>query len=74
MKLTINAAPREVSAPADTPLLWVLRDELGMTGTKFGCGRSEAKNPEQPSGSFACPEERQRRKAAQDDSPVEAHR
>ena len=39
MKLTINAAPRELSAPADTPLLWVLRDELGMTGTKFGCGR-----------------------------------
>jgi isoquinoline 1-oxidoreductase alpha subunit len=39
MKLTINGKPHEVTAPADAPLLWVLRDELGMTGTKFGCGR-----------------------------------
>lgn len=39
MKLTINGKPHEVTAPPDTPLLWVLRDELGMTGTKFGCGR-----------------------------------
>ena len=39
MRLTINGKPQEVTAPADTPLLWVLRDELGMTGTKFGCGR-----------------------------------
>ena len=37
--LTINGKPQSVSASADTPLLWVLRDELGMTGTKFGCGR-----------------------------------
>ena len=36
--LTINGARREVSAAPDTPLLWVLRDELGLTGTKFGCG------------------------------------
>ena len=36
--LTINGARREVSASPDTPLLWVLRDELGLTGTKFGCG------------------------------------
>jgi isoquinoline 1-oxidoreductase alpha subunit len=36
--LTINGSPREVDLPGDTPLLWVLRDELGMTGTKFGCG------------------------------------
>ena len=37
-RLTINGRPREVSADPATPLLWVLRDELGMTGTKFGCG------------------------------------
>jgi isoquinoline 1-oxidoreductase alpha subunit len=36
--LNINGRPVQVSAPADTPLLWVLRDELGMVGTKFGCG------------------------------------
>ena len=39
MKLTINGKPHEVTASNDTPLLWVLRDELAMTGTKFGCGR-----------------------------------
>jgi isoquinoline 1-oxidoreductase alpha subunit len=38
-QLTINGKPRDVSSTPDTPLLWVLRDELGMTGTKFGCGR-----------------------------------
>ena len=37
--LTINGKPQSVSASPDTPLLWVLRDELRMTGTKFGCGR-----------------------------------
>ena len=37
-RLTINGAAREVKASADTPLLWVLRDELGLTGTKYGCG------------------------------------
>ncbi len=36
--LSINGAPREVDLPADVPLLWVLRDGLGLTGTKFGCG------------------------------------
>jgi isoquinoline 1-oxidoreductase alpha subunit len=36
--LTINGEPREVDVPADMPLLWVLRDVLGLTGTKFGCG------------------------------------
>lgn len=36
--LTINGVDHAVEAPDDTPLLWVLRDELGMTGTKFGCG------------------------------------
>ena len=36
--LKINGRPVAVDTPPDTPLLWVLRDELGMTGTKFGCG------------------------------------
>ncbi|MEL6265781.1 MAG: (2Fe-2S)-binding protein [Pseudomonadota bacterium] len=36
--LTVNGAPRAVEAAPDTPLLWVLRDELGLKGTKFGCG------------------------------------
>ena len=37
-KLTINGKTMEVDVEADTPLLWVLRDTLGMTGTKYGCG------------------------------------
>jgi isoquinoline 1-oxidoreductase alpha subunit len=36
--LNINGKPQKVEAEADTPLLWVLRDELHMNGTKFGCG------------------------------------
>lgn len=36
--LTVNAVPRRIDAEPDTPLLWVLRDDLGLTGTKFGCG------------------------------------
>ncbi len=36
--LKINGEGRDVEAPDDMPLLWVLRDILGMTGTKFGCG------------------------------------
>ena len=37
-KLNINGKQHDIDLPADTPLLWVLRDELGLTGTKFGCG------------------------------------
>jgi isoquinoline 1-oxidoreductase alpha subunit len=37
-RLVINGQPREVDVDPDTPLLWVLRDTLGLTGTKFGCG------------------------------------
>jgi isoquinoline 1-oxidoreductase alpha subunit len=37
-KLRINGANRSVDVPDDMPVLWVLRDVLGMTGTKFGCG------------------------------------
>jgi isoquinoline 1-oxidoreductase alpha subunit len=36
--LTINGEQKNFDAPADMPLLWVLRDILGLTGTKFGCG------------------------------------
>ena len=36
--VNINGTPRSVDVDGDTPLLWVLRDVLGMTGTKFGCG------------------------------------
>lgn len=38
MQLSVNGTTREVDAPADMPLLWVLRDLLGITGVKFGCG------------------------------------
>jgi isoquinoline 1-oxidoreductase subunit alpha len=37
-KLQINGKQYSVDLPNDTPLLWVLRDHLGLTGTKFGCG------------------------------------
>jgi isoquinoline 1-oxidoreductase subunit alpha len=36
--LSVNGQAREVEAEADTPLLWVLREDLGLTGTKYGCG------------------------------------
>ncbi|MGX9355757.1 (2Fe-2S)-binding protein [Roseobacteraceae bacterium S113] len=38
MQLTVNGKTQEVDVEDDMPLLWVLRDELGMTGTKYGCG------------------------------------
>lgn len=38
VNLTVNGSKHSVAAPDDMPLLWVLRDILGMTGTKFGCG------------------------------------
>lgn len=41
MKLTVNGTTHEVSAPDDMPLLWVLRDVLGLTGTKYGCGMAQ---------------------------------
>jgi isoquinoline 1-oxidoreductase alpha subunit len=36
--ISINGSPHSIDVDGDTPLLWVLRDVLGMTGTKFGCG------------------------------------
>lgn len=41
MKLDINGSIREVEATPDMPLLWALRDVLGLTGTKFGCGMAQ---------------------------------
>ena len=38
MKLDINGQVRDVSVEADTPLLWVIREQVGLTGTKYGCG------------------------------------
>ncbi len=41
MKLTVNGRQHDVAAPPEMPLLWVLRDLLGMTGTKYGCGMAQ---------------------------------
>jgi nicotinate dehydrogenase subunit A len=41
VRLTVNGAAHEVRAPADTPLLYVLRNDLGLKGTRFGCGSGE---------------------------------
>ena len=38
VSFTVNGSPVSVDLPSDTPLLWALRDSLGLTGTKFGCG------------------------------------
>jgi len=38
MKLTVNGKQLDVEVEGDTPLLWVLREQLGLTGTKYGCG------------------------------------
>ncbi|HEY0844579.1 MAG TPA: (2Fe-2S)-binding protein [Noviherbaspirillum sp.] len=38
MRFTLNGKPVELDVPPDTPLLWVVREHLNMTGTKFGCG------------------------------------
>jgi isoquinoline 1-oxidoreductase alpha subunit len=40
VKFQINGKAVSANAETDTPLLWVIRDELGMTGTKFGCGKA----------------------------------
>jgi isoquinoline 1-oxidoreductase alpha subunit len=41
MKLDVNGRQYDVDVPADMPLLWVLRDVIGLTGTKFGCGMAQ---------------------------------
>ena len=40
-KLNVNGKVREFEAEPDTPLLWVLREQIGLTGTKYGCGVSQ---------------------------------
>lgn len=40
MKVEINGVAIEAAVPEDTPLLWVIREEAGLTGTKYGCGRA----------------------------------
>ena len=40
-RLTINGKPYDVEVEADTPLLWVIRENVGLTGTKYGCGIEE---------------------------------
>ena len=41
ISLTVNGKPYNVDVAADMPLLWVIRDVIGLTGTKFGCGLSQ---------------------------------
>ena len=41
ISLTVNGKRHDVDVPSDMPLLWVIRDTLGLTGTKFGCGLSQ---------------------------------
>jgi isoquinoline 1-oxidoreductase alpha subunit len=41
IRFTVNGKPAQTDADPDTPLLWVLRDGLGLTGTKYGCGRAQ---------------------------------
>jgi isoquinoline 1-oxidoreductase subunit alpha len=38
IRFTVNGGPVSVDAPQDTPLLWIIREQLKLTGTKFGCG------------------------------------
>jgi len=42
--LTVNGARRTVDVPGDTPLLWVLREDLELTGTKYGCGSGQCRS------------------------------
>ena len=40
IRFTLNDRPQEIEADPEKPLLWVLRDDLGLTGTKYGCGQA----------------------------------
>ncbi len=40
-KITVNGKKRDITVDPSTPLLWALRDELNLTGTKYGCGRAQ---------------------------------
>ena len=39
--LTVNGKTRQIDAPPDMPLLWAIREQIGLTGTKFGCGAAQ---------------------------------
>jgi isoquinoline 1-oxidoreductase subunit alpha len=41
LSITVNGVQHDIDVAHDTPLLWVIRDELGLTGTKFGCGAAQ---------------------------------
>ncbi|MGZ3533025.1 MAG: (2Fe-2S)-binding protein [Vulcanimicrobiaceae bacterium] len=41
ISITVNGIQHDLDVPSDMPLLWAIRDELGMTGTKFGCGAAQ---------------------------------
>lgn len=41
LRMTVNGEYREIDADGDTPLLWILREQLSLTGTKFGCGMAQ---------------------------------
>ena len=55
VRFTLNGKAQTVDVPPAMPLLWVLRDTLGMTGTKFGCGMSLAPAPYTSTGSRCAP-------------------
>jgi isoquinoline 1-oxidoreductase alpha subunit len=44
VRFTVNGVERELEVDADKPLLWILREELGLTGTKFGCGKGHCRS------------------------------
>ncbi len=41
IQLTINGSPQQLDIDPDTPLLWAIRDNIGLTGTRFGCGMAQ---------------------------------
>ena len=57
MQIEVNGKRCAVSYPPDTPLLYVLRDELGLTGTKYGCGEGQCGQVRRAAHTkVACPE------------------
>ena len=40
LSISVNGKTYQLDVPVDTPLLWVLRDNIGLTGTKYGCGKA----------------------------------
>jgi len=54
--LTINGQRQTITATEDTPLLWVLREQLKLTGTKFGCGVGRGVSFSNPAARMICPD------------------